>query len=452
MGSQINGSEFPGLRLRQPTSGPSSPSISDSGNTLVESEAQRTPSVTSSCQINPTICNKPIDWENEKDPANDLEVPCHGWPELTKVICEHPSFEAFQSFKDLHIKSLLYYQAELAQIRKELHLQEWVDHRLNPFKDAYTLSSRADTLLLCDGKADIQKAQIDLVRRMRTLLKEYSDALLQYSKINELPPADHFNVNTLHNILRKPPQRHIGGPGSDSWGKLEESIPPSKSPGRQFIHLLRSLTIFWAEEPETNLHDLVVPGKSRDVDGFTRWVTNEWIPFWHSIRRHFTITAPESAVEVDPEVQHTDKEDEPRRPSNSSSTLTLVQIISRPFIRRRSSSGSSSDDTPENTKKARSKLFTYKIERIRTFTSFVATIVACLLPTAAIAILATIHSTAEVLGFIGLFTALFATGLMGLADTATSRTEIFTATAAFSAVLVVFVQNQNDAPGGSNGS
>jgi uncharacterized Tic20 family protein len=64
------------------------------------------------------------------------------------------------------------------------------------------------------------------------------------------------------------------------------------------------------------------------------------------------------------------------------------------------------------------------------FTSFVTTIVACLLPTAAIAILATIHSEAKIIGFIGLFTAIFAMGLMGLANSGTSRTDIFTATAA----------------------
>jgi hypothetical protein len=40
------------------------------------------------------------------------------------------------------------------------------------------------------------------------------------------------------------------------------------------------------------------------------------------------------------------------------------------------------------------------------------------------------HTTAELLGFIALFTAIFAIGLMVLTDSGTSRTEIFTATAA----------------------
>jgi hypothetical protein len=435
------------------TSGPSSPSTtSTSEKTLVEPDVQRTPSVTSSCQLWPEVCCKPVDWEDQKDSVFDLTKPCHGWPELTKVICKQPSFEAFPSYKDLHIKSLLYYQAQLDGIRRDLHKQEWIDHRLNPFEDAYTLSSRADTLLLCDGKTGDEGAQIDKVKEMRTVLKEYSkvifqkgyhvlitenykgDALLQYSKINELPPADAVNVNTLHNFLRKPITRHIEGDGSDSWGELKDPLQPHKTPGRQFIHLLRSLSIFWPEEPEKCVPGLVVPGKRRDASGLTRWVKTEWVPFWHSVRVYLINATSEPATRHDPEKQPADKEPKSRRRSSVSVSPTLIRKISGPFIRRMSSSETSStdeiEDTPDNADKVLSKLDAYSIGRIQKFTSCVTTIIACLLPTAAIAILATIHSTAEVLGFIGLFTALFATGLMFLTDTATSRTEIFTATAA----------------------
>jgi len=71
----------------------------------------------------------------------------------------------------------------------------------------------------------------------------------------------------------------------------------------------------------------------------------------------------------------------------------------------------------------------------------VATIIACLLPTVAITVLSKIHETGQRLGAIAGFTALFAAGLMCLTKAGTSRVEIFTATAAFSAVMVVFVQN-----------
>jgi hypothetical protein len=75
-------------------------------------------------------------------------------------------------------------------------------------------------------------------------------------------------------------------------------------------------------------------------------------------------------------------------------------------------------------------LNTYREGPMLRFTSFVATIIACLLPTVAIAVLAQLHTTAELLGIIAVFTAVFAAGLMLLVDSGTSRVEIFTATAA----------------------
>ena len=64
------------------------------------------------------------------------------------------------------------------------------------------------------------------------------------------------------------------------------------------------------------------------------------------------------------------------------------------------------------------------------FTSGVATVVACLLPTLAISILTTACGMTETLLYIGGFTALFSIGLMIL-TTDTSRVQIFTATAAY---------------------
>ena len=64
------------------------------------------------------------------------------------------------------------------------------------------------------------------------------------------------------------------------------------------------------------------------------------------------------------------------------------------------------------------------------FTSSVAMVVACVLPTVAIGILTTAQTTKQRLLYIGGFTALFAIGVMWLTDAGTSRVSIFTATAA----------------------
>src|SRR6266496_2111991 len=75
-------------------------------------------------------CPHCIDFDT--DPKDDLSRPLHGWPELAKTIEKYPDFEAFPTFRDLNIKSLLYYQCQLSQLREELHEIEWMDHRENP--------------------------------------------------------------------------------------------------------------------------------------------------------------------------------------------------------------------------------------------------------------------------------------------------------------------------------
>jgi len=63
------------------------------------------------------------------------------------------------------------------------------------------------------------------------------------------------------------------------------------------------------------------------------------------------------------------------------------------------------------------------------FTSAVATLVACVLPTVAIGILTTADTTIQKLGYIGGFTVIFAIGLMLFTEPGTPRSHIFTATA-----------------------
>ena len=64
------------------------------------------------------------------------------------------------------------------------------------------------------------------------------------------------------------------------------------------------------------------------------------------------------------------------------------------------------------------------------FTSFVATVVACALPTVAIDILSTAKTKRDRLLYIGGFTILFAIGVLLLTEASTSRINVFTATAA----------------------
>lgn len=215
----------------------------------------------------------------------------------------------------------------------------------------------------------------------------------------------------------------IGGPGAESWGKLEQNCSTSEGILSQFVHLFKSRN---TEEDDIML-DLVVPRKCEKVDGLTLWVAHKWIPFWHNLPQWSFKRARSSSRQSDASHEH-DVEDR-------SSAEREKGVPSRTSLRHKISRlcGWSEQHEPVTANQetpVQPTLDTYSMNSMLRFTSFVATVVACLLPTVAISVLSTVHTTAMLLGFIALFTAIFAMGLMSLTDPGTSRTEIFTATAA----------------------
>jgi len=240
---------------------------------------------------------------------------------------------------------------------------------------------------------------------MRELLKEYNAALLQYSQVSALPEPDSYNVESLRVWLKREGDGHyfIKGAGDDIWGNLYEREKDRKPLMRQFLLLLRSF--FWSQKAPPNKLDLVATRPPQNVDGLTRWVANNFVPFYHELRNT------------------------PWRKNSNDVEKTSSIPKEKVF-----------DEKQDGTQPFNS-LETYSEKRILKFTSSVATVIACLLPTLSIAILSKVHETEHLIIYIAGFTAIFAVGLMFLTNAATSRVEIFTATAAFSAVLVVFVQN-----------
>jgi hypothetical protein len=123
-------------------------------------------------------------------PQSDTqEDPLPGWPIVTKVIVDHPGLEAFPSFRDLNIKSLLYYQAELDHLRTKLQKREWKDHG-SPPGDNLDLAARVDDLLFCKDLSGDARAQIDLITEIRKVLNKYSTFSLMFRRIflNQLLP------------------------------------------------------------------------------------------------------------------------------------------------------------------------------------------------------------------------------------------------------------------------
>jgi len=104
-----------------------------------------------------------------------------GWPKLARLISDNPGFEAFPSFKDLNIKMLLYYQAELHLLKEKLRKRECDDcieseRRQNNFCSANVYNNRFEHLLSLKelDKNNPDREQYNLVMEMRLLLEKYS--------------------------------------------------------------------------------------------------------------------------------------------------------------------------------------------------------------------------------------------------------------------------------------
>jgi hypothetical protein len=263
------------------------------------------------------------------------------------------------------------------------------------------------------------------------------DALLQYSKICELPEPESLNVKNLHEWLRRHrnTKLNIHGPGSSSWGDLGGGGEQPETLWTQFQCLLRS--IFWPKPPDKDLPDLVIPGKVKDIDSLTRWIVTEGLPFWHIFREVLKKTKARARKErlllfgwyfLRYSFGLGDNQDDlegaraKRDSSTSIFTLSRLNLKIKSITRKKQAAEKSQEEQPS--------LVDYSKRNMIRFTNFVATLVACLLPIVAIVVLSKLHTQPKILGFIALFTAIFAIGIMWLTDASTSRTEIFTATAA----------------------
>jgi hypothetical protein len=100
-----------------------------------------------------------------------LEV---GWPKLAQELAQTPSFEAFPRFRELNVKSLLYYQVELSALEQKLQKIELDDHNHTGRRNRYAASAQ-QMLFPAESTTDPKATeQRQVLQEIRRLLKEYS--------------------------------------------------------------------------------------------------------------------------------------------------------------------------------------------------------------------------------------------------------------------------------------
>ncbi|KAI9773865.1 MAG: hypothetical protein M1840_006091 [Geoglossum simile] len=354
--------------------------------------------------------------EEEYHVTKDLNNPVEGWPRVALLMAKTPDFAAFSRFRDLNVKSLLYYQAQLTNLRRKLHEMEYEDARGDD-EEKREFAGRADFLMSSEGSD-----QLELIKEIRVLLKEYSEyaelhlvveslmdvldkALLQYSQISALPEPDAYNMKNFRKWLRHREAGNfcIGGDGEQcTWGDIYTD------PDKDAVSLWKQFrNVLWAfvcpQPPPADDLDLAVTRPASKIDGFTRWVACYFIPFYEDFcRDREEKKAQRLARRTGPDLE--------KHSNNGSAIVKPEDWVQKP--------------------EKQETLATWSEKGMLRFTSSVSTVVACLLPTVAIIVLSQVHGTRNLLFCLAGFAFIFAVGLIFLTNGTCSRVEIFTATAA----------------------
>ncbi|CAG8973469.1 hypothetical protein HYALB_00011065 [Hymenoscyphus albidus] len=289
-----------------------------------------------------------------------------------------PEFASFNRFSDLQIKSLLYYQAQIELLKQDLQEEEWEDYR----RGDDTVSKYCEQAnYLVSSKAK----QWEIMKEIRKLLKEYNEALLQFSQVSALPKPETHNLNSLMKWLKNPDAGDLcinGGQEKYTWGNIFGKGPPAKT----FKEVIWSL--IWSKPDPPCTPDLASTHPKAPVDSLSRWVAASFVPWWADWRE-----ARKRKKEGDAE--KTAAPESPRKTRDQLARETLTMYSGASIVR---------------------------------FTSSLTTVVACLLPTIAITVLSQVHGLGNLLLCLAGFAIIFAAGLIFLGTA--SRVEIFGATAA----------------------
>ncbi|KAH6625857.1 hypothetical protein C7974DRAFT_312261 [Boeremia exigua] len=152
-----------------------------------------------------------------------------GYPKLAARIELQPELAIYRRFVALNAQNLLYFQAELTDLERTLREQQVIDHR-----DGTGNKSRyaVHWYWLKESERDRDTDQLELVMRVREVLKEYSaqagvisanspdHALMQQSAILNYPNPDRWDLHHMQDYLQSAEMGKMAlrGFDADIWG------------------------------------------------------------------------------------------------------------------------------------------------------------------------------------------------------------------------------------------
>ncbi|KAI0968840.1 hypothetical protein F4678DRAFT_464028 [Xylaria arbuscula] len=157
-----------------------------------------------------------------------------GYPKIASFMADHPEDATFRRFASLNLQNILYLQAEITGLEKDLRKLEAdsdasndCDRRHFSF-DWYTLAHTHDE--------PTSGQQWEKWMQLRRVLREYNDAVFQYCQISKIPDPEPHELRKFQNWLREPRLGgvYLLGRDHDTWAQGVDlmSLSPSLHPNR----------------------------------------------------------------------------------------------------------------------------------------------------------------------------------------------------------------------------
>ncbi|KAF2732877.1 hypothetical protein EJ04DRAFT_535811 [Polyplosphaeria fusca] len=199
-------------------------------------------------------------------PEDSLRSQVTGYPKFAAKMELQPEIAIFSRFGALNAKNLMYYQAEILWLEKQLQLQEAADSN-DPVgkRSQYALN----WYWLSQSRDDGSMEQLNLVMRIRELLRQYSkfqpslrrsafgpcsdsidEALIQQSTILQYPQPEGWDLHHVQDFLQTKDMGPLAliGPDAGVWGSVSDR--------------------------KSHRHDLVTLHPRPKADPFSVWVAN----------------------------------------------------------------------------------------------------------------------------------------------------------------------------------
>lgn len=150
------------------------------------------------------------------DPLQEYVV---GYPKLAAQIEILPELSMFRRFGALNAQNLLYMQAELAYLEKKLRERQQIDaNDPSGKRSAYALN----WFWLKGSENTDAGEQQALVLRIRQVLKEYNETLIQQASILKYPKPSPWDLHHMQNYLQTSEMGSNALTGDDAriWGSV----------------------------------------------------------------------------------------------------------------------------------------------------------------------------------------------------------------------------------------